>query len=326
VSDVRPGARIIGPIRRTTLVMCALVAVVAGCGSKESPTQSQQRSFESPKAAVEALVTAVDKGNLAELQAIFGPDSQALIDSSDPVRGRRNQQVFRVAAAERWRLEAESPERNILVVGFEDWPFPIPLVKDGGAWRFDTAGGKEEILVRRIGHNELAAIRISGAYVAAQRLYAREGHDGKPRGLYARAFTSTDGRQDGLYWEAPAGQPRSPLGDLVAGAAVEAKKGTGGEPQPFHGYYFRILTAQGAAAPGGAADYIVNGELARGFALVAWPAFYDVSGVMTFVVNQDGKVFQKDLGPSTDTEARTIDLYDPDASWTAVTTTVASGK
>jgi hypothetical protein len=194
VSDVRPGARIIGPIRRTTLVMCALVAVVAGCGSKESPTQSQQRSFESPKAAVEALVTAVDKGNLAELQAIFGPDSQALIDSSDPVRGRRNQQVFRVAAAERWRLEAESPERNILVVGFEDWPFPIPLVKDGGAWRFDTAGGKEEILVRRIGHNELAAIRISGAYVAAQRLYAREGHDGKPRGLYARAFTSTDGR------------------------------------------------------------------------------------------------------------------------------------
>ena len=313
-------------LRTTTLVVFALVAVLAGCSSKEADTPSNQRTFESPKAAVEALIAAVDKGNLAELQAIFGPDAQALIDSSDPVRGRRNQQVFRVAAAERWRLEAESPERNTLVVGFEDWPFPIPLVKDGRAWRFDTAAGKEEILARRIGHNELAAIRICNAYVGAQRTYAKAGHDRKPSGLYARAFSSTNGRQDGLYWEAPAGQPRSPLGDLVAGAAVEAKKETGGEPQPFHGYYFRILTAQGAAAPGGAADYMVNGELSRGFALVAWPALYDVTGVMTFVVNQDGKVFEKDLGPSTDTEARALNLYNPDASWTAVATTVASGK
>jgi len=324
VSDVSPRKRIIGVSRCSTLVVFALMAVLTGCGSKEADPPSNQRTFESPKAAAEALVAAVEKGDLAELQAIFGPDAQALIDSSNPVRGRRNQQVFRVAAAERWRLEAESPERNTLVIGYEDWPFPIPLVKTGRAWRFDTAAGKEEILARRIGHNELAAIRISSAYVAAQRLYARAGHDGKPSGLYARAFTSTDRRQDGLYWEAPAGQPRSPLGDLVASAAVEAKKDTGGAPQPFYGYYFRILTAQGAAAPGGAADYMVNGELARGFALVAWPAFYDVSGVMTFVVNQDGKVFEKDLGSSTDTEARAMNLYNPDASWTAVPTTVAS--
>ena len=297
---------------------CLLVAALAGC--RGADTKPPTRTFASPEDAASALAQAVKSGKLEAVSAIFGPDSQALIDSSDPVTARRNQQIFTVAYTERWRLESPDASRRTLVIGHEEWPFPIPIVQEGNAWRFDTAAGLEEILARRIGRNELAAIRICRTYVGAQRLYARSGHDGRRAGLYAAAFRSAPGKQDGLYWQAGPGEKRSPLGDLVASAAAEGRTvgAAGAQPAPFHGYHFKILTAQGDAAPGGARSYIQNGELSGGFALVAWPAQYDVTGIMTFIVNQDGVVREKDLGPGTDAAARAMTAYDPDASWTVV--------
>jgi Protein of unknown function (DUF2950) len=269
---------------------------------------------------VRALIEAAKAKNLDDVIAIFGPEGKALIDSSDPATARRNRQVFTVAVAERWHLDDLGNGGKVLVIGNEEWPFPVPLVKDASGWRFDTAAGKEEVLARRVGRNELAAIRICRTYVAAQRLYAERGHDGRPPGLYARTFRSAPGRQNGLYWPAARGERRSPLGDLVAHAAGEgAAAGQGDKaPTPFHGYYFKILTAQGPAASGGAKDYVVNGEMSGGFALMAWPGRYDVSGIMTFIVNQDGAVREKDLGPDSDAAARAMTLYNPDASWLAL--------
>ena len=277
------------------------------------------RVYATAEDAVRALTEAAKQGNLNEVVAIFGPEGQTLIDTSDPAAARRAQQVFTAAVAERWRLENEGDNRRVLVIGKEAWPFPVPLVKDTSGWRFDTAAGKEEIIARRIGRNELAAIRICRTYVAAQRLYAERGHDGRPAGLFASTFRSAPGRENGLYWPAVHGQRRSPLGDLVAHAAEEGQRPNqdGAQPSPFHGYYFRILTAQGADAPGGALDYLVDGQLTRGFALVAWPAQYDMTGVMTFMVNHDGIVREKDLGSGTN-GGQAVRAFNPDASWTAV--------
>jgi hypothetical protein len=294
-----------------------MLATVPACRRAESAPPAP--AFDTPQAAVMALAKAVNGGELADVLAIFGPDAQALVDASDPVTARRNQQVFSVAFSEYWRVVPAGLGRATLVVGFEEWPFPIPLVKQGGEWRFDTAAGKEEILARRIGRNELAAIRICRTYVAAQRRYARYGHDGKPAGIYAATFRSDPGRENGLYWQARHGRRRSPLGDLLAAASIDAaaRRASSEGPQPFHGYYFRVLTAQGPAASGGARNYVVNGELTGGFALVAWPAEYDVTGIVTFVVNQDGLVFERDLGPDTDAAARAISTYNPDSTWAA---------
>ena len=232
-----------------------------------------------------------------------------------------NRQVFAVAFREQWRLEDATAGRKTLVVGYEDWPFPVPLVKGADGWRFDTAAGKEEVLARRIGRNELQAIATSRAYVTAQQRYAQQGHDGKPAGVHATKLKSDPGKENGLYWPTERGQKRSPLGDLVAQAAEEGRPiGGADRPQPtgFHGYYFKILTGQGAAVSGGARSYIVKGEMSGGFALVAWPAQYDATGVMTFIVNQDGIVRQRDLGPKTDAIARKMTVYNPDASWRQV--------
>jgi hypothetical protein len=300
------------------LAPCALLVALAAC--RAADTGPRHRTFATPEEAVRVLTDTVKKGNIDELVAIFGPDGQALVDTSDPVTARRNREVFTLAVAEKWRLEDQDPSKKVLVIGNEEWPFPIPIMKEGNAWRFDTAAGKEEVLARRIGRNELAVIRACQAYVIAQRLYAARGHDGKPAGLNARAFHSDPGRQNGLYWPTRPGEKRSPLGDLLAAAADEAaaRRAAAGEPQPFHGYYFKILTAQGAAAPGGAKDYVVGNELSGGFALVAWPAHYDATGVMSFIVNQEGVVREKDLGPTTGTLARDMTQYDPDPSWTPV--------
>jgi hypothetical protein len=294
---------------------CALVAALAGC-TRAAPTP---RTFSTPEDAVRALTEAVKAPGTDQLLTIFGPDLKDLVDTSEPA-GRRAREVFTVAVAERWRLEDQAPDSRTLVIGNEDWPFPIPITKDANGWRFDTARGKDEVLTRRIGRNELATIAIARTYVAAQRLYARRPHDGKPAGLYATVFGSDPGRENGLYWPVKRGQKRSPLGDLVAQAAAEGTRlDRGGRPpSPFHGYYFRILTAQGAAAEGGAKDYVVNGEMKGGFALVAWPAEYDVTGITTFVVNQDGVVREKDLGPTTDALARAMTLYNADGSWGTV--------
>jgi hypothetical protein len=280
----------------------------------------QPRTFPSPEDAVKALVETVKKGDVDALLAIFGPDGKDLLASSDPATARMNRQVFAVAAAERWRLTDADANRKTLVIGNEDWPFPVPLVKEASGWRFDTAAGKEEVIARRIGHNELAAINTVRAYVTAQRRYGALGHDGNPPGAYATKFQSDPGKENGLYWPAAHGRKRSPLGDLVAQAAEEGRPvgGDRAQPSPYHGYYFKILTAQGAAATGGAKPYVVKGQMSGGFALVAWPAQYDVTGVMTFIVNQDGIVREKDLGSGTDTAARAMSAYSPGASWREV--------
>jgi hypothetical protein len=296
-------------------IVCVALGAFASCSRAEEPPP--HRAFQSPEDAVKALNDAVAKENIAEVTAIFGPDSRELIDSSDPEIARKNRQVFTVAMAEGWRLVDENDGKT-LVIGNEQWPFPVPLVNDTRGWRFDTAAGKEEVLARRIGRNELKAIQICETYTAAQRVYAQDGHDGKPAGLYARVFRSDAGKQNGLYWPTGRGQKRSPLGELMPDTADERAKTAISKPQPFHGYYFKILTGQGAAAPGGAKEYVVNGEMSGGFALVAWPAEYDLTGIMTFVVNHDGVVHQKDLGPETDTAARSMTHYDPDATWTPV--------
>jgi hypothetical protein len=295
--------------------ICAGLAVAA-C---TTPAPREESTFPTPEDAVSTLIDTVTGGDLEALVRLFGPEGRDIVSSSDPATGRRNQQVFLAAVAEQWRLEDHGADMKELIVGNEDWPFPIPLVRSGQGWRFDAAAGREEILARRIGRNEIAVIDVCRAYVKAQRAYARTGHDARPSGLYAQRFNSEPGRQNGLYWPSIQGQPRSPLGDLVAGASDEgydlaARRSS----KPFHGYYFRILTAQGPAATGGDMDYVKNGDMRGGFAMIAWPGEYDATGVMTFIVNADGIVHEKDLGPDTASAASAITRYDPDATWRPV--------
>jgi hypothetical protein len=266
--------------RRIVAALAACVLLAAGCAKTH-------RSFATPEDAVHALTTAVKAGNLDDAIKIFGPEGQTLIDTSDAATARRNREVFAAAVAERWHLESGAANSRVLVIGNEDWPFPVPLVQDADGWRFDAAAGKEEILARR-------------AYVEAQHLYAMRPHDGQPAGRYATKFRSDPGRQNGLYWPASHPEKPSPLGDLVAQAEQEGRPLGTDKPQPFHGYYFRILPADG------------------GFGLIAWPAQYDATGVMTFVVSHEGIVRESDLGPDTDAAARAIGAYKPDDSWTAV--------
>ena len=298
------------------VLTCVTLMTLASCRR----TASTSRTFATPEDAVRALIGAAKAGALEDVVAIFGPDGQELVDSSDPATARRNRDVFTVAAAEAWHLVDQGTGRKVLVVGNEGWPFPVPLTKVDSGWRFDTAAGKEEVLDRRIGRNELMVITICRTYVVAQQLYAEKGHDGQPAGLYARTFRSDAGRENGLFWPSGRGQKRSPLGDLVATAAAEGRPigKDGSQPSPFHGYYFKILTAQGPSAAGGAKDFVADGRMSGGFALVAWPAQYDSTGVMTFIVNREGIVSQKDLGAGSDAAARAMTLYDPDASWTPI--------
>jgi hypothetical protein len=292
---------------RRFVVTCLAAAAIAAA-------PATPRTFASPDAAVRALHDAVKASNVDEVFAIFGQDGQTLASASDPATARVNREVFIAAMAEGWHLVKAGETRRTLVIGNENWPFPVPIVKSGTTWRFDTKAGKEEVLARRIGRNEIATIETCRAYVSAQRRYAADAHDGKPSGLYAMMFTSAPGKHNGLYWPTTRGEKRSPLGDLVAAATGDAE-GNRATGTPFQGYYFRILTAQGAHAGGGAKSYVVNGELAGGFALIAWPAQYDATGVMTFIVNQDGIIRQKDLGTDTATRAAAIAAYDPDATW-----------
>jgi hypothetical protein len=304
-----------------TLSTVVLLMMPGSAAQKAEP----YRTFRTPEEAVKALIAAAKGDGMDELLSMFGPEASDLVASSDPATTRRNREVFRVAAAERWSFEDKSSDTKVLIIGNEAWPFPVPLVKAPEGWRFDTTAGREEVLARRIGRNELAAIRICRTYVAAQRIYATTGHDGQPPGLYARTIRSDTGRQNGLYWPAARGQKRSPLGDLVAQAAAEGRPvGEGAQPAPFHGYVFRILTAQGPKAPGGAKNYVVDGRMSGGFALVAWPAEYGVTGVMTFIVSQDASLREKNLGPQTATIAAAMASYDPDDSWEVVPETAVT--
>jgi DUF2950 family protein len=301
-------------VARLALLTAALTPLVS-CGSCYS--RHAERVFATAEDAVRALIDAAKAGNVERLLNIFGSDAKELIASADVDTARLNREIFVVAAAEHWELADAGADRKTLVIGRESWPFPVPLVKDADGWRFDTAAGKEEVIARRIGRNELAVIQACRTYVTAQRLYARTGHDDQPAGLYAATIRSGPGLHNGLYWPVVRNEKRSPLGELIAEAAGDNTSFDRAGPAltPFHGYYFKILTAQGSNAPGGAKDYIVNGQLSDGFALIAWPAEYDVTGVMTFLVNHSGTVYSKDLGPETASAARAITTYDPDGSW-----------
>lgn len=305
--------------RSITGMLAACVLGVAGCAT-ESPAYNNQRTFDNRTSAVQTLAAAARNDDMAELQAIFGPDAGEVLSSGDPVMDRMNREVFAVAIEEEWSLEDHGDGVSSLVIGHDQWPFPIPLIKDSRGWWFDTGAGELEVLARRIGRNELAVIGILQTYVFAQKEYASEGHDGRPAGLYAQKIRSAPGKHDGLYWSADtSGNGSSPLSELAAGAEAE---GYSDEPRsgptPFHGYYFRILTRQGDDAPGSAMSYVVNGEMTEGFAAIAYPAEYENSGIMTFLVGPDGIVFEADLGERTSALASEIAEYNPNGSWHVV--------
>jgi hypothetical protein len=251
------------------------------------------------------------------LEATFGPGSKDLVTSGDPVADQTGRERFLQLYDEKNRLE-QTPDKAVLYVGNLDWPSPIPIVKKDGVWRFDAKEGKEEILARRIGKNELSAIQFCLAYVDAQREYALKDRDANGLLEYAQKFKSDPGKKNGLYWEAKEGEPQSPLGPLAAAAQKQGYTFKGGKPIPYLGYYYRILKGQGKNAPGGTYDYVVQGKMIGGFALVAYPAKYGSSGIMTFIVNQDGVVYQKNLGSDTENEAQAMKLFDPDSTWKKV--------
>jgi hypothetical protein len=285
-----------------------------GTAMAAKPTQ---KTFETPEAAVEALVKALRDHSEKELVVIFGPGSEKLISSGDKVDDRERREEFVRLYGEANRLEPAGDNKRIVHVGKNDWPFPIPIVKTADRWRFDTKQGREEILNRRVGENELDTIQTCLAIVDAQREYAALDRDGDGLLAYAQKFYSTRGKTDGLYWEVNPGEKPSPMGPLVAKAQGEGYV-TGEKPAPYNGYFYRILNAQGKSAKGGAYSYLVKGKMVGGFAVVAYPATYAVSGVKTFIVNHDGVVYQKDLGPKTGKLAKNMKTYDPDKTWEKV--------
>jgi hypothetical protein len=302
-----------------TLVASALVVVflISNAGHAAA---LRQKSFASPEDAVKALVDALKSNDTKALSALFGPGSKDLVFSGDPVADKTRRERFVVYFNEKNRLEEVSADKVVLYVGDEDWPFPIPVVKRGNVWQFDPTEGREEILARRIGRNELSVIQICLAYVDAQREYASKDRQGHGLLEYAQRFGSTPGKHDGLYWKAKEGEEESPLGLLAAKAVREGYSGrkSGDKPIPYHGYYYRILKGQGKDAPGGAYSYVVNGKMIGGFAMVAYPATYGSSGITTFIVNQDGIVYQKDLGKTTEGIVAKMTLFNPDKTWKKV--------
>jgi hypothetical protein len=277
-----------------------------------------EERFSSPQAAADALQRAVDTRDTNALHAIFGPAGHALV-SVDVVEAAEERELFMNRVKEKVNLVAASDSKQELQLGADGWPFPIPVVKQDGQWHFDVEAGKEEILNRRIGANELGALQVCRAYVQAQREYSSADRNADEVLEYAQHLRSTAGAHDGLYWSTRTGDELSPLGPLVAQAHGEGyrqqTKILTEEQSPYHGYYFKILTQQGKHAPGGKYNYIINGHMVAGFALVAWPAEWDNTGVMTFIVNQRGKVYQKNLGPKTPSIANAMTAYDPDPTW-----------
>lgn len=280
-----------------------------------------QRNFKTPDEAANALVQAARINDIRGILSVLGPDGAQIASSGDPTEDKAIRGQFVSAYDAKHQLTMEGEDKAILVIGRDDFPFPVPLVRTAGAWRFDTAAGRQEILSRRIGRNELNAIQASLAYYDAQHEYAEKDRTGAGVRAYALRIVSHPGKKDGLYWPASQGTDESPLGELVAHAANDGYS-VGAARAPFHGYYYKILTRQGSAAKGGELDYIVRGNMIGGFALVAYPAAYGVSGIMTFVVNHNGIVYQKDLGPRTASVAGRMTSFDPGPGWETVRVTV----
>lgn len=309
------------PVRASLIIATLLVLGSAGIGPSalalEPSNKVKQEVFASQDLAVEALVATVRSGESNAVLKILGPDAKRIANSGDAVADQAARQRFLAAYDEGHKTALEGDDRATLIIGKDDFPFPIPLVKAGASWRFDAKAGEEEILDRRIGANELSTIDVMRAYVEAQRAYALEDRDGK--GIqYAQKLLSSSGKKDGLYWAVSDGEPESPLGPLVAGVRAEGYEARSGAPSPYHGYLFRILKAQGKNAAGGALNYVAGGRMIGGFGLIAVPAKYGNSGVMTFVINHDGVVFERDFGANTTNIAAAIQSFDPDSKWRKV--------
>jgi len=275
---------------------------------------SAQQRFKTPEEAVDTLAAAARAGDRGAMVRTFGRGSVQIISSGDPAVDDETRRAFVAAYDAKHRVDIEGNSATLLI-GTNDWPFPIPLVRDREVWRFDTAAGRGELLYRRIGRNELAAKMACLAYVDAQNEYAEMDAARGGVGVYAQRIASSPGKRDGLYWPAAQGEPESPLGEFVAAAS---QRGPVGDGAPFHGYYYRILTRQGPAASGGERNYIARGKMIGGFAMVAYPAEYGNSGVMTFLVNKDGDVFEKDLGKATGRAVWRMNSFNPDHTWRKV--------
>ncbi len=299
----------------SSLSLFALAAPQQDASAKKAPVA--QKSFDTPEAAGEAVIKAASDYDVQTLLAIFGPNSKSFIEGADPVRDKNVAEEFGKLGTAKHSIQTDpkKPDQATLIVGEYDWPFPVPIVKRNGKWVFDSKAGRTEILYRRIGANELDAIAACRGYVRAQHEYAETRHDGAMVNQYAQKIISTPGKQDGLQWKNPDGTDGGPISEAVAKAIEEGYSFGGDKPKPFHGYYYKILKGQGPAAPLGRIDYVIQGAMIGGFALVAVPAEYRVTGVKTFIVNQDGVVYQKDLGPDSLKIAKEMELYNPDKTW-----------
>ncbi len=299
-----------------TILAClsCLLSVATAQGQNAPP--AGPKAFGTPQQAADALIKAAGAYDVSELLAIFGPDGEDFVESADPVRDKNNAQAFAKEASVKNSIafEVSNPNRATIIVGNEDWPLPVPLVKKNGKWYFDAKAGRQAILFRRIGSNELDAIQVCRGYVEAQKEYSLQIHDDSGVNQYAQKIFSTPGKQDGLYWQNPDGTSAGPIGEAVAKALEE---GYSAGKSGFHGYYFKILKGQGPAAPLGKIDYVIEGIMIGGFALVAVPAEYRVTGVNTFIVSNDGIVYQKDLGPDSLDIVKKMELYNPDPTWHA---------
>ncbi len=307
---------IAGVVLASLSAVFAPLALAADTPAAKVPARLQQH-FTTPQAATAALVAAVRDDDRARILAVLGPGSDKLISSGDPVADRQGRARFVAAFDKNSRIELDGDAKATLVIGENDWPLPFPIVKRADGWRFDVRAGAEEILNRRIGRNELAAIQVCLAYVDAQREYAMTQGNRDGMHEYAKKLVSTSGKKDGLYWPTKEGQPLSPLGPLAAKAKEEGYgKSKNASHEPYHGYFYKILTGQGRDAPNGAYDYVADGKMIGGFALVAYPARWGTSGVMTLVVNHEGVVYQKNLGKATSSIASKMTRFNPDSSWT----------
>lgn len=303
-----------------TLVMLLLASSSGQQATGTTASAPAQQSFATPEDAVNELIKATGDYDVPALKQIFGPEGTEFISTADPVQDKNKGQAFAALAQQKHSLTpdpANSVTRKVLIVGPEDWPFPIPLVKKNGKWIFDTAAGRKEILYRRVGTNELDVIQICRGYVEAQKAYAMTRHDNSSVNQYAQKIISTPGKQDGLYWKNPDGTPGGPLSEAAAKAIAEGYDLD--KRSAYHGYYLKVLKGQGPNAPLGRLDYEIQGAMIGGFALIAAPAEYRVTGVKTFIVSQDGVVYQKDLGPDTLKIAKGIELFNPDKTWKETT-------